>query len=382
MLPSVPKSLGRLSDVFVSSLGSITGKDNRLALPRARRVCTVLVDGLGSENIRNAGGHARFLNETLAAQRSITCGFPSTTATSISSFATGLMAGEHGLVGYQIMNPEDRKPLNLLTGWSATVDPLKWQPNETVSERAFTAGVACYVIGPKEYQDSGFSRATMRTSTYLVEKSIPERFERARQLLHGNADALIYLYVPELDQAAHAFGSQSVQWLAQIEVLDAALRTAVHSMPKGAGLALTADHGIVDVASNRHIFLDEYEHLLSGLELSAGEPRVGYLYFEPEPKRDFKMLALELQGAIGSSVLVCEVSALIEAGWYGKRVSEPARARLPEICVVSLSDVAVYDRRFAKPKSLNMIGQHGSISPRELSIPLLGFGAFAYSRHG
>lgn len=377
MLPSVPKSLGRLSDVFVSSLGSITGKDNRLGLPRARRVCTVLVDGLGSENIRNAAGHARFLNETLAAQRSITCGFPSTTATNISSFATGLMAGAHGLVGYQVMNPADRKPVNLLTGWNATVDPLKWQPSSTVTEAALSSGVACYVIGPKEYQDSGFTRATMRTATYLVAKSISERFELAKKMLHGNTDALIYLYVPELDQAAHAFGSQSSEWLAQVEILDGALKSTVQNLPRGAGLSLTADHGIIDVASNRHIFLDEYDGMLSGLELAAGDPRVSYLYFEPDPKRSFRELALELQVAIGSSVVACETQSIIDAGWYGKVVSTEAQARLPQISILSLADVALYHRRFAKAKSLNMIGQHGSISPRELRIPLLGFGAFA-----
>jgi hypothetical protein len=37
-------------------------------------------------------------------------------------------------------------------------------------------------------------------------------------------------------------------------------------------------------------------------------------------------------------------------------------------------EVALYHRAFAKKKSLEMIGHHGSISQQEMSIPLIALG--------
>ena len=88
--------------MFISALGSITGKHNRLGLPKVQSACVVVVDGLGSANLRYRAGHAPFLANQLNTDGSIMCGFPSTTVASLASFSTGVSAGEHGLVGYQI----------------------------------------------------------------------------------------------------------------------------------------------------------------------------------------------------------------------------------------------------------------------------------------
>ncbi|HEY0514573.1 MAG TPA: alkaline phosphatase family protein, partial [Thermoanaerobaculia bacterium] len=77
--------------------------------PSARRAVVVLVDGLGYELIRRRGGHAPFLRSLLPAAHRITAGFPSTTATSMGTFGTGLPPGAHGLLGYEVLVPgEDR----------------------------------------------------------------------------------------------------------------------------------------------------------------------------------------------------------------------------------------------------------------------------------
>jgi hypothetical protein len=52
---------------------------------------------------------------------------------------------------------------------------------------------------------------------------------------------------------------------------------------------------------------------------------------------------------------------------------------MPELFIISISECALYHRQFAKAKSIQMIGQHGSISTEELKVPLLKFGAFANS---
>ena len=62
-------------------------------------------------------------------------GFPSTTATSMGTFGTGLAAGAHGLLGYEVLVPGADRLLNELS-WEDGPDPRTWQPHPTVFEAA------------------------------------------------------------------------------------------------------------------------------------------------------------------------------------------------------------------------------------------------------
>lgn len=359
--------------MFISALGSITGKGNRLGLPKAKSACVVLVDGLGSANLRYRAGHAPFLAKQLSTDGSIMCGFPSTTVSSLTSFATGVRAGQHGLVGYQIFDREKSRSLNLLTGIATAEEAARWQKSKTVSEMANEDGIDCYFVGPAEYNGSGFTHATMRGSKYVAAKSLEDRVEAAKKILSEKSKALVYLYVPELDQRAHAFGFKSGEWVEKLEDLDSAMRHLSESLPSNCGMLLTADHGIVDVEHQNQVYLDELD--LPGLVSVGGDPRVLFLYFDSVELSD----ALKaLTSFLGKRAFVADKSEVVEAGWYGE-VNVAALERMPDIFLIASGQTALYHRDFAKPKSLNMIGQHGSISEDELQVPLLKFGAFKKS---
>ena len=132
VLPAVAASLG---------ISPYAGRPDLLELPPARRAVVVLVDGLGYELIRRRGGHAPFLRSLLPAAYRITAGFPSTTATSMGTFGTGLPPGAHGLLGYEVLVPGEDRLVNELS-WEDGPDPLRWQPEPTVFEVAVRAGVA------------------------------------------------------------------------------------------------------------------------------------------------------------------------------------------------------------------------------------------------
>lgn len=356
--------------MFISALGAITGKHNRLALPSVKSACVIMVDGLGSVNLRNRAGHAPRLFAALEKDGSIQVGFPSTTATSLSSFSTGDRPGKHGMVGYQIYDRAVGQQINLLTGISGRADASKWQQSRTVSEVAQELSIDCFFVGSAEYENSGFTLATMPAATYKPAKSLQARFDEALKLLSSKKRSLVYLYIPELDMKAHQFGSKSGEWVEKLEELESELAKFVAKLPDNVGALLTADHGIIDVDSLNHIYLDEYE--LPNLVAVGGDPRVLYLYFDQSPSQVF---VDQLQEQLGGRVLVAPKQSLIEAGWFGD-AEDFSIQRMPDIFLVSISDVALYHRDFAKAKSLNMIGQHGSISGQELTVPLLRFGAF------
>ncbi|HEX9622800.1 MAG TPA: alkaline phosphatase family protein, partial [Streptosporangiaceae bacterium] len=169
--PTLPKyaqsSLDALGTSILAAFG-LPDERNPLMLPPADRVCLLVVDGLGWEQLRAHPAAAPFLSELAMNAAPLTAGFPATTATSLASLGTGRPPGQHGVLGYQVAVPGSTplKLLNMLR-WDASVDPVRWQPGSTVYERAAAAGVSTYRVAPIALAASGLSRATSRGVKYL-----------------------------------------------------------------------------------------------------------------------------------------------------------------------------------------------------------------------
>ncbi len=368
MLPPAHKDVGRLSDVFASALASlISGQPNPLRLPKVTHAVVILVDGLGFENLAESKGYARFLGSKLDA--SIRCEFPSTTATSLTGLATGLRSNEHGVIGYSVYDRNSAMPMNLLTGWDSPAEALEFKKTETISDSA--QGVAIRVIGPGVYEGSGFTALTMSGALYLPAETIQDRFSALAKI--GSGKTLTYLYVPELDQLAHRYGANSVQWLNALEELDQQIAKFVSKVPPSMGLVVTADHGIVDVPAENHVYLDSYDWYEQSVVQTAGDPRCNFVYLlEHENVESIKS---KLVQEFGSQAFVCDIDELRNSGWADWSATEFA-SYVPDLIVIWQANAVGYDRRNAKPQHLKMIGQHGGISDRETRLPLIKLGAF------
>jgi hypothetical protein len=368
MLPSVPKSFGRLSEANLSAFLALQGKQNPLGLPIRKSYAVILIDGLGAANIKAAGAHASYLNNKLSASKTLFSGFPTTTATSLASLATGKNNGTHGFLGYRVFDRQQGKAINLLNDLGVEFPPRQYQDLETISEMAIAVGLNVVTVGPAEYADSGFTKATMPASKYVAAKTIEERFQATRKQL-GTPGSLVYLYVPELDQLAHRFGVDSNKWLETIEELDSIVAKFSTTLPKDSGAILTADHGVIDVPKSDQVFLDEFSSL-NDIVMIGGDPRAGYLYLESGADLDTRRR--EISDQLSGLVDVTTVSELIEAGWI-EPLSAAAEKIAPDLILLPKGERVVYHRSFAKQKSLEMIGQHGGMTKAEWEVPLLVF---------
>ena len=377
MLPVPSHSAPRLAEVLHSSIASLRGEANEFELPAASGAVVVLVDGLGAANIQARAGHARFLASRMPRRDVIRTVVPSTTAAAIASLTTGRMPGEHGLVGYRSLDAAHDRVVNQLKGWDEGMLPETWQRAETLFDAARTLGIPSFAIGAARYANSGFTRAVLRGAEYRPGASIADRFAAARDVLDETSGALVYLYVPELDQAAHAHGWESDRWLTTLEHLDAEVAAFERRMPRGAGLLVTADHGVIDVPAHRHVFIDDRLDLLEGIRHVGGEPRFLSLYFEPgldEAARGG--LVDRWHAAEGHRAWVLARDEAIDAGVYG-RVADEVRPRIGDILVAARAGIAYYDRREANRQAEAMIGQHGSLSDEETRVPLIRGGAYS-----
>lgn len=380
MLPA-PKTGGvSLADVMESCLAALSGETNRLALAAPAGFLTsalvVLVDGLGAEALAARSGHARTLTAAIGPGSVIESGFPTTTAAAIGSLTTGLTPGQHGLVGYTVLDPERGRIVNELSGYDDELDPLTWQDQPTIFERALARGIPPFTVGPARYKDSGFSRAVLRGGQYISAASISDRMLKAVESLRSAGGGLAYVYVPELDQAGHAHGWQSGEWTRALETTDAAIAEAQRSLRGSEGMLVTADHGMLDVPARAHVLFDETPELVDGVRFVAGEPRCLQLHFEEDlsPAGRERLIDTWRSSEAERSWVATRAEA-VAANWFGT-VRPEIEPRIGDLLIAARKSLAYYDTRSGS-SGRSMIGQHGSWSPAEVRVPLLRYGAFA-----
>lgn len=382
MLPGTISGRPSLADVLPGCLDAIRGVANRLALPTVDRAVVVLVDGLGVSSLRARAGHARTLVGALTKAAVATADFPTTTASNLATLMTGERPGVHGLVGYTVLDEAHDRIVNQLSGWDDRLDPATWQRSRTVFEKAGELGIRSVVVAPERYRSSGFTRAVLRGADYAGGKSVADRFAAARSALDemaAGADprGIVYVYIPELDQAAHAHGWESTTWTHRLETVDRELALFRKSLGAREGLLVTADHGVLDVPAHAQVLFGDDAALVDGIRFVAGEPRCLQLHIEPDAGEVLRSALLDRwRRAEGSRAEVVSRAEAIAQGWFGPVVSAEVVPRIGDILVAARKAVAYYDVRAKSAQARAMIGQHGSFSSEETAVPLLRFGAF------
>jgi len=215
-LPPAPAFGHRsIAEVLTSAAASVgvPGFENKLNLPAAQRICVVLADGLGRNLLKQKTAHTPFLRSVLQSGQgpvpvSLDSAFPSTTAASLASFGTGLAAGQHGMVGYDVLDPDQDRVVNMLGNWDAGVDPQTWQPFPTVFERA-ASHVDVTTVSLPQFSTSAMTQAALRGGRFITGTTSHARTGAAAEAMAGAGPSLMYFYVNELDKAGHRHGCQS-----------------------------------------------------------------------------------------------------------------------------------------------------------------------------
>lgn len=369
MLPSASSGTRSVVGVAGDLIAALRGEPG--PLPGARSVVLVVIDGLGAISLRAHAGHARRLSSTMSKRDVAQSVFPSTTAAALTSIVTGAWPGEHGLVGYRVLDRSRDLLVNQLSGWESDgLDPATWQAAPTVFERVGAQGHPSFAVGVAAYARSGFTRATLRGAEFVAAQSPAERVETAYALAAQHPGSLVYCYLPEVDKAGHKHGIASGQWTAALEEVDAALDARI---PPEVGVLVTSDHGMVDVPPNRQVVLDESH--LAGIRHVGGEPRMLHVYLEPDA--DAAAVTARWRADLDGLADVVTHAEAITAGLFGPVVTDAAAGRVGDLLVVARGSRAVYDGTASDQRGRGMVGQHGGITPEERQVPLIRLGAFA-----
>ncbi|MGO4187307.1 alkaline phosphatase family protein [Pseudarthrobacter sp. TAF60_1] len=372
------RSVAEVLTSAAASLG-VEGFANTLGLPPASRVCVVLADGLGRNLLKQKSAHTPFLRSVMQAGQGevpvwLDSTFPSTTAAALASFGTGLPPGQHGMVGYDVLDPAQDKVVNMLGNWDANVDPVAWQPHPTVFERA-AGSVTVTTVSLPQFGNSPMTQAALRGGNFVSAVTAHARTAAAAEAMAGAGPALMYFYVNELDKAGHRYGCQSEQWEHQLEELDATVKRLNSSLPAGTTVLLTADHGMLDVPEQQRIDYAADPALIEGVRHTAGEPRMVHLYLDdPTDGPARERLLAAWRARFGDRIWAFSREDAIAAGLFGA-VRPEVGPRIGDVMIAARDALALYDTRRVRPAAMEVVGQHGSLTKAEREVPLLCFAA-------
>lgn len=360
----LPAALGALGAAVPPEAGDAEAARQRLGVPTADRVVVVLVDGLGYRMLAERAGHAPFLRRLLPEARTLTCGFPSTTATSMGLLGTGHGAGRTALAGYTVRNPHDGALANLVA-WSGAAEPRRWQRRPGLLGYAAEQGRTVHSVGPVAFAGSGLTEAALSGSTYVGAEALDDRVDATLRLLRGGP-GLVYLYWGHVDKVGHQHGWRSAEWGDALAEADAELGRLARSVPPGTVLLITADHGMVDVDPHRLVDVAGDPSLRTGVELVAGEPRAVHVHALPGTA---SQVADRWRDRLGDAAVVLERADAVAAGLFGA-VDPHVEPVLGDVVVAATGTSGVVDSRTQTPHSLLLRGMHGSLTAGEMEIPL------------
>lgn len=359
-------SLTDLMPSIGAHLGVPGSSEDVLGLSDVERYVVVLVDGLGWNLFRRNVADLGYFAGLLDGAKPITSGVPSTTATSLASLGTGLVPGQHGLVGYTSRVPSTGEILNSLT-WESDLLPRVFQSKSTFFQQAARDGVAVSSVGLARFEGTGLTEAALRGADFVPfasENDHDRRIELITQSAGRGYRSVVYAYERELDHCGHGQGCGSDAWLARLVRIDAMCEKLRQALPDEVALIITGDHGMVDIPADHQIVAEDDPMLMAGVDALAGEGRFRQLYIDRDRP---SAVAARWRNQLGDRAWVRTRDEAIEEGWFGP-VDDQLRERWGQVLVAMRQDWAVMSERF--PREYSLVGMHGSLTPDEMLVPL------------
>ncbi|MCU1345803.1 MAG: hypothetical protein JWL70_2069 [Acidimicrobiia bacterium] len=323
----------------------------------ARQQVLLIVDGLGWRQLESN----RDVMPTLSAFAGgpITSVAPTTTATALTSIATGLTPGEHGVVGYRMV--VHGEVLNTLRWTTAGGDARRRLAPAMVQSAPSFMGMRSPVVAKVETAQSGFTAAHLAGARYVGWRTPSSLVVEVRQLVRSG-ETFVLAYYDGVDKVAHEHGLGE-HYRAELAFVDRLIGDLLHDLPAEACLAVIADHGQVQVGDN---VVFPHPDVLVHCGLQSGEGRFRWLHARGGRQDELLKAA---QAHHQDVAWVVTRDEIIDGGWFGPHVTAAARARLGDVALVPFEPITFHDPDDSGAYTL--LARHGSLTEAEMLVPLL-----------
>ena len=361
--------LSEITPSIFSSLGLSTAHDEiSCGQSPSGRELLFLIDGLGADVIDTYASYIPKISNLLR-HGVVKTSFPSTTATSLATLMTGHLPGSHGMLGYTVQVPRSGGRILNSLKWDERVDPVMWQPIQTLFERAMEENINVTHVAAKRYENTGFTQAVFRGAKYSGANISTDLVAQTVSALQ-KTPSFVYLYVNDLDSAGHSDGVGSDKWIAALVAIDQLVASLLHSLPRGTRIWLTADHGMINVGEK--IVIGQGNDLALDVAVIAGEPRARHLYLDPDNTSSAARVevAHRWREYLGERAVIFTKDEAKAAHLFGAHVSDDASDRMGDVIAIAQGEVVLLEEERADKEGA-MVGHHGGVTEAESTVPLL-----------
>ena len=342
------------------------------SLAAARHIVLLVVDGLGFDYLL---AHDGALRRHL--QGKLTSVFPSTTASAIPTFLTGLAPQQHGLTGWHMYFREIGAitaplPFRVRTGRhglrAAGVSPQDLFGLTPLFDRL---SLPSHVVSPSHIVHSDFNVALSGRAQRHGYSTLSEMFGLVAGLMRSDAArSYIHAYWPQHDSLAHEYGVGSEAVAEAFRALDTGFAQLLESA-RGSGsvVIVTADHGFIDTTPADTLDLDDQPDLRATLLLPlCGEPRMAYAYLRSGREREFEEI---VRNRFGDRIRLMKSEEVLSRGWFGPGPAHPALLdRIGDYVLIPRGRTILRDWLRGEARHTH-IGVHGGLSAAEMTVPLV-----------
>ena len=343
-------------------------------LRESTNVVLLVIDGMGYEYLEKNGTNS-ILTEHLHAK--MTSVFPSTTATGITTFLTGLAPQQHAVTGWFMLIKELGLVARILPfspryGGSSIgkigIDPTSVLDLEPI---AMQLKAESHYLMPDYLTGSDYSAATSRGAKTHGCKSTDECLKKIKDILNANSNRkFMYAYLPEFDSLCHEFGTQSHEVLLYFQELNHLLVQLLDALKgSNATILITSDHGLIDTETMDRISLEEHPDLTKTLSLPlCGEPRVAYCYVHPARVKAFRDY---VTAQLSDYCTLHKSSDLVRRHFFGLHKANPKLLdRIGDYILIMKDSYVLKD--FIPGESAHFLkANHGGVSKEEMYVPLI-----------
>ena len=316
-----------------------------------------------------------FLVSHLRGQINATC--PSTTAAALTTVTTGMYPSQHGVTGWFTYLPEQRLTAMMLPfserGSNQPLLSRGIRPEEILpppllprmTHRPLTLAPTYIANTPYNVYSRG------GTSGQGYEKIQDGIDHVIAAVITAKAPTYVHLYLHDVDTLCHHVGVNHDSVVPLVLGIDAELERLAEAIRGRARIVITADHGLIDVATSDQalLFVGDplLEMLLSGVP-PTGDARMPIFHVKEGQIRAFVEL---FHQRYGDRMVLLSIEQVERMELLGLGPIAPlARRRFGDFIAFPHRPATLAFYPPGKPPGELYLAVHGGLSPQEMKVPL------------
>ncbi|HDI31686.1 MAG: hypothetical protein DRJ41_02005 [Thermoprotei archaeon] len=371
-------------------------KEIRGKIKGAEKIVVFVVDGLSYNVFKSCNfSEDSFFRDAMLKEEylyPVTTVFPSTTASALTTFHTGLTPQEHGIPEWCVYFEELDMLFEALPFKPAREEDrdrflrAKLKPREifgweTVYQKLKRKGIRSYTFIKRKYVGEGYAREALKGSEAIGYIGLSDLMVNLKKLLKKLKEpSYIWVYWNLLDSISHIYGPLAEEVRTELSLIlygfkNEIIKRLKKKLLKNTILVLTSDHGQTYIDPSNTVYISSFQKIRGNIKLGkngkrilpGGSPRDLFLYIKESKVDDVMSFLLD---KLEDKALIMKSEEAIRQGLFGRgSIRKGFKERIGEILILPLKNHLVWYRR-RRGDDLKDPGYHGGLSREEMLVPL------------